>query len=316
MSSGRARRFRRVRTPAYLQMEATECGAASLGILLEYFGRYVPLEELRVECRVSRDGSNALFIKKTGEKYGLTGKGMKATAEALRGLKPPFMAFWEMNHFLVVEGFAGGRVFLNDPATGRRSIGEAEFRESYSGIAFRFEPGPSFRKGGKRPGLFRAIASRAAPVRAAILFAVLAGLALAIADLVASSFPLVFIDGVLVAGRWRWVRPLVAAIGLTAVFRLLVRGSLLRTMRGVQAGLASAQSAKFLWHVLRLPVAFFQHRYAGEVAGRIDGNSAVANLITGQLASTLLGFLMIALFAAIMAAIDPALAAVGVVSGS
>ena len=125
--------------------KSTECGAASLAIILAYFGRHVPLEELRVECRVSRDGSNALYVKKTAEKYGLTGKGYQMTTEQLRGLRPPFMVFWELNHFLVVEGLERDRVYLNDPASGRRLVSLDEFTESYAGIVFRFEPAPGFR---------------------------------------------------------------------------------------------------------------------------------------------------------------------------
>ena len=158
----RHKRFRRVRTPSVLQMEATECGAASLAIILAYYGRHVPLEELRVECRVSRDGSNALYVKKTAEKYGLSGKGYQMTTEELRGLRPPFMVFWEMNHFLVVEGLGRDRVYLNDPASGRRTVSLEEFTESYAGIVFRFEPAPGFRKGGAKPSTWRAIARRMA----------------------------------------------------------------------------------------------------------------------------------------------------------
>src|SRR3954451_15646959 len=148
MAKQKPARFRRVKTPTVVQMESTECGAAALAIILGYYGRYVPLEELRVECRVSRDGSNALYVKKTAEKYGLTGRGLQRSVEELHDLEPPFLVFWELNHFLVLEGFAHGRVYLSDPASGRRSVDEAAFRASYTGIVFQFEPGPGFRKGG------------------------------------------------------------------------------------------------------------------------------------------------------------------------
>ena len=128
-----------------------------------------------VECRVSRDGSNALYVKKTAEKYGLSGKGYQMTAEELRGLRPPFLVFWELNHFLVVEGFGRDRVYLNDPASGRRSVSLEEFRDSYTGIVFRFEPAPGFRKGGPRPSTWRAIARRMSGACLAVAFAVLAG---------------------------------------------------------------------------------------------------------------------------------------------
>ena len=184
----------------------------SLGIILAYYGRHVPLEELRVECRVSRDGSNALYVKKTAEKYGLSGKGYQMTADELRGLRPPFLVFWELNHFLVVEGIGRDRVYLNDPASGRRSVSLEEFTESYAGIVFRFEPAPGFGRGGqsRAPG---AIARRMAGAYTAVAFAVMAGLALMAAELVAATFNPLFVDQIFSpsggtgSGRccWPWV---------------------------------------------------------------------------------------------------------------
>ena len=197
-------------------MEATECGAASLAIILAYYGRHVPLEELRVECRVSRDGSNALYVKKTAEKYGLSGKGYQMTTEQLRGLRPPFIVFWELNHFLVVEGLGRDRVYLNDPASGRRSVSLEEFTESYAGIVFRFEPAPGFRKGGPKPSTWRAIARRMGGAYTAVVFAVMAGVALMAAELVTATFNPLFVDQILVAERRQWIRPLLAGHGADA----------------------------------------------------------------------------------------------------
>ena len=149
MASSGSRRYRPVRTPTVLQMEAAECGAAALAIILEYHGRYVPLDVLRDDCGVSRDGSNAFYIKEAAKRYGLEVKAFRKPADGLFNRQPPFIVFWEWNHFLVVEGFGRGKVYLNDPASGRRTIGFDEFERGYSGIAFTFEPGPQFVKQGK-----------------------------------------------------------------------------------------------------------------------------------------------------------------------
>ena len=149
MANAESRRYRPVKTPTVLQMEAAECGAAALGIILEYHGRYVPLDVLRDECGVSRDGSNALYIKEAAKRHGLEVKAFRKTAEGMVNRRPPFIVFWESNHFLVVEGFARGRAYLNDPAIGRRTVSFDEFRKCYTGIAFSFEPGPAVPEAGR-----------------------------------------------------------------------------------------------------------------------------------------------------------------------
>lgn len=296
-------------------MEATECGAASLGIILAYHGRYVPLPELRVECRVSRDGSNALYVKKTAERFGLVGKGYQMTVDELRSVEPPFMVFWGLNHFLVVEGFGRDRVYLNDPATGRRTVSEPAFRESYTGIVFQFEPGPEFRLGGEKPNIWRGIARRIRGARAAVAFVVLGGVALMIAELAGATFGLVFVDQLLIEARRHWIRPLLLAMAICAMFRLLVMMIQRGMLRRLKLSLAMTHSAKFLWHVLRLPIAFYQQRFAGDISARVDGNSEVADMVSGDLATTAVGLLMIAFYAALMVAFDPLLALVGVAIG-
>ena len=213
-------KWHRVSTPTVLQMEAAECGAAALGMILEYHGRYVPLDVLRDDCGVSRDGSNAFYIKEAAKRYGLEVKAFRKSAEGIRSRRPPFIVFWQWNHFLVVEGFARGRSIVNDPAGGRRSMGADEFQEGYTGIAFTFEPGPNFVKKGRRPSALRGLVRRLASSKAAIVFVIMAGLALVIPNLIAAAFQRVFVDEILVQGHHNWLKPLLLAMVLTAVFRL------------------------------------------------------------------------------------------------
>src|SRR6202789_2094409 len=170
MGSSGSRKYRPVRTPTVLQMEAAECGAASLAIILEYHGRYVPLDVLRDDCGVSRDGSNAFYIKEAARSHGLEGKAIRKPADGLFNRPPPFIVFWEWNHFLVAEGLKRGRVYINDPASGRRTISFDEFERGYSGIALTFEPGPRFVKEGKRPSALVGLVRRLSTSKTALAF--------------------------------------------------------------------------------------------------------------------------------------------------
>jgi NHLM bacteriocin system ABC transporter peptidase/ATP-binding protein len=307
-----AGRARRVHTPTVLQMEAVECGAAALAMVLAYYGRWVPLEELRLAAGVSRDGSNALNVLKAARRYGLDAKGFRKEPADLRALPLPFIVFWNFNHFVVVEGFRGGSVYLNDPAMGPRRVPDAEFDHSFTGIALTFERGPEFKKSGHPPSLWRSLGDRLHGSRLALAFVVLASLLLVVPGVLIPAFTKVFVDEYLVLGLKDWVRPLLLAMALTAVLRGLLTWVQQAYLLRLEARMAVTASSRFLWHVLRMPMEFFTQRYAGDLAGRVAANDRVAQLLSGDLATNVVNVIQVVFFAAVMLFYDPVLTAIGV----
>jgi ATP-binding cassette subfamily C protein len=305
------KRPRVVRTPVVLQMEAVECGAAALGILLAWYGRIVPLAELRVECGVSRDGSNALNVIQAARRYGLVARGLSMSLEDAMASDPPFIVFWNFNHFLVVEGVDRGRVHLNDPASGRRTVSAEEFDEAFTGVAIVAEPGPEFRKGGSEPSTLASLLGRLRGCSRDLAFSVAAGLVLVAPRLALPMLVQVFVDHVLVRARWSWARPLLVGLVGVAALHAVASALQLRYLRELRTKLAIRLSSGFVWHVLRLPVGFFAQRYAGEVASRIALNDGIAAVLSGRLATTLIDGMMIAFYVAVMASYSVPLTLIG-----
>jgi NHLM bacteriocin system ABC transporter peptidase/ATP-binding protein len=293
-------------------MEAVECGAACLGIILAHHGRWVPLEKLRVDCGVSRDGSNAANVMAAGKRYGLEAKAYKVELEAFSGITPPCILFWEFNHFVVLEGIGRDRVYLNDPAFGRRTVTYEEFDKGFSGIALTFEPGPDFERGGRRPSVTAALAKRLRGIRIAVSFCVLAGLGLAIPGLAIPIFAKIFVDEILIGGSQRWLGPLLLGMAVAALLRAGLTALQQHYLMRSQTKLAITTTGRFLWHVLRLPIEFFMQRYAGEVSNRITSNQTVAAVLTGDVATSIIGLITAIFYAALMLRYDVVLTVVGV----
>ena len=303
---------RRVRTPAILQMEAVECGAASLAMILAHHGRWVPLEELRAACGVSRDGSKASNLLKAARGYGLVAKGFKREPAQLRTMPVPMIVHWNFNHFVVLDGFAGGRGYINDPAIGPTIVSEEEFDQSFTGVAMTFERDEAFSRGGEQPSVIRSLARRLPGSITSLAFIMLAGLALVVPGLIVPSFNKIFVDDVLVKGLAEWVKPLLVAMGIGALVNASLTWLQQRYLLRLETKLAIESAGRFFWHVLRLPVGFFNQRFAGDISARVAINDKVARTVSGDLATTTINALLIVFYAALLFRYDAVLALVGV----
>ncbi len=304
----------RKRTPTVLQMEAVECGAAALGIILGYYGTFVPLEKLRVECGVSRDGSKAVNIVKVARQYGLKASGIRANIEDLRKIKLPVILFWGFFHFLVLEGFKKDQVYINDPATGPRTISLQELNEYFTGVVLTFEPTEKLKEKQKEQTLFKAIKSRLKHCKQLLAFIFLSGLFLVIPGLIIPAFSKIFIDNILIKKLHGWLLPLFLSIlFIAAIYGVLIWFQQ-RYLTKLNTKIAISNSAKFFHHLLRLPIDFFGQRFSGDLVYRMQLNDKMAMLLSGKLASGVINFIMIIFFAALMFTYSVMLTFIGIFS--
>ena len=304
-------RHRRVKTPTVLQMEAVECGAAALAIVLAHYGRHVPLERLRVDCGVSRDGSNAANVAKAARSHGLEAQGMRLEAEDVRGERFPVIAFWEFNHFVVIEGFRGDTVYLNDPGSGRRTVTWDQFDGSYTGVLLQLAPGDSFEPGGERPNTWQGLRRRIDRSRPALALILLLSLLLVVPGLALPGFQRVFIDNILLGGQDSWLVPLVVGVLFLAVLAVALTWLQQHYLLRLETRMAVISSARFLRHILRLPVEFFAQRQAADLSGRVGSNDLVAQALSRDLATAVVSAIVAVFYAVVVFTSDVFLGLLG-----
>ena len=300
---------RRVRTPLFPQLEVSECGAACLGAILGFYGRWVSIEELRTACGVSRDGSSAADIVNAGKQYGLKITGWRRSIAGLRDISLPAVLFWEFNHFVVLEHIGGGRYYINDPANGRRTVGEETFNRSYTGVALAVEPTGDFRPGGTPPGVVRNIWPWLRDVKAPLAYAAICGLLLALPAL---GLPIIlssFVDST-VAGNLSSIGYILiiasgAAVGLIYLFTLLRQIAL----RRISIRVSVVHAERLLTKMFRLPSQYLAHRYAGDLSTRVRLVDEVAARVSGDFVGIVIDLVMSVLLLGLMVYFDPLLAA-------
>ena len=289
------------KVPQVMQMEALECGAACLTMVLAYYGRWVPLEQVRADCGVSRDGSKASNILKAARSYGLKAKGMSYSARALRKKAAvPCILFWNFNHFVVLDGFKGNYAYLNDPARGQVKVPMEEFEDSFTGIALVFEKTDAFEEGGQKPDTLGFARKRLEGLGAAIVFVMLTAAIISFVTILDTSLGQVFMDRILTGDNTDWLVPLIVIMLVLAAISGFV--SILNAvyLMRIQGKIAVVSSSRFMRHLLHLPVGFYAQRMVGDLQQRQSANESIAYQLVGQLAPVLINVVMLILYLVIM----------------
>lgn len=277
-----------VKTPTIFQMEATECGAASLAMILAYFGCNVPLEKIRIDTGISRNGSTAKNLYYAAENYGLEVKGYSKSLENMLKLPLPCILHWNFNHFVVFEGIKGKYAYLNDPAQGRRKITMEELKSGFTGVVLTFKPGPNFKKTSTDHKNSHFAVKKINSEKNSMIALIIMGLLLVVPGIVIPLFSQIFIDDILIKGMSDWLLPLLVAMLLTVAFSVTFKILRSRIMIKLQSKMSLISAYKFQRLMFSLPIPFFEQRYAGDLSERVKNNNKVNEFLTGDLGQSVL----------------------------
>ena len=303
------------KVPVVMQLEALECGAASLTMILAYYDKWIPLEQVRADCGVSRDGSNAKNILLAARNYGLTAKGYRYSLERLKtDGKFPCIIHWEFNHFVVCDGFKNGKVYLNDPARGTVTVTEEQFKNSYTGITLIFEPGENFEPGGKPKSMLVYAKERLQGSGSAIAFVILTTVITSLIGVITPGFSRVFLDRLLTCYNPEWVKPFM--IGLIVISLVQIIASWLTDIYSLKINgkMAVYGNTSYMWKVLRMPMEFFSQRMAGDIQQRKESNATIANNMIAVVAPLIINIAMMIFYLVVIIRYSPILAGIGVAS--
>ena len=282
----------RVKVPTILQMEATECGAASLAMILAHYGLWIPLEKLRAECGVNRDGSKASCVIRAARNRNCEANGYRWTTNDILKLESekifPLIIHWEFNHFVVLEGIKNGKAYLNDPAMGRRTVPLEEFRTSYTGVSLHITPNENFQKEGRRYNVYKDMFHKLMEDRWAMTFILILELCAIIPGLASPVMSQIFLDDILTRKHPEWMTNFCIAMTLSFIVSGIITWLRAVVLTLWQRKLTLSDSSRYFWHLLKLPMQFFHQRYAAEVAGRVAFNESIAGVLSGPAATAAL----------------------------
>lgn len=289
------------KVPVVMQMEALECGAASLAMICAYYNKWIPLEQIRVDCGVSRDGANAKNLLVAARSYGFVAKGYRYEPDDLKKHgKFPCIIHWNFNHFVVLDGFKGKKAVINDPAKGNYTVSMETFDKSFTGICLMFEPSESFVPSGKRKSVFSFAVKRLSGAKVAVAFVVFTTLISALIGVITPAFSRIFMDRLLTHESPDWFYPFLIALSAMSALQLVISALETYYSNRINGKLATVGSSTFLWKVLHLPMEFFSQRLAGDIQGRQGSNAGIANSVVNTFAPLALNAIMMVFYLVVM----------------
>lgn len=304
-----------VKVPVVMQLEALECGAACLCMVLAYYGKWIPLEQVRSDCGVSRDGSKAKNILMAARNYGLDASGYRLEVEHLKQeVSFPCIIHWNFNHFVVLDGFSKDLAILNDPARGRVKVPMEEFDKSFTGICLTFEPTDAFVKEGRNRSMLSFAKERMSGAWGAAAFVATVAVVTSLMQVIAPGFSRVFIDRLLSGRNPGWTYPFIIALSVFSAVEILVLAIQEAYSLKINGKLAIIGNSTYMWKVLRMPMEFFSQRMAGDIQQRQASNAVIAATLVNQFAPLLLNAGMMVFYLVVMMSYSVPLTLAGLLS--
>lgn len=304
-----------VRVPVVMQLEALECGAACLCMILAYYNKWIPLDQVREDCGVSRDGSKAKNMLKAARFYGLDAKGYRYEPDELKANGSfPCIIHWNFNHFVVLNGFRGNRAYINDPAKGTYSVSMEQFDEAFTGICLQFDTTDDFKPSGKPKSMLEFAAKRLKGTREAIVFTIITGVIAAMLGFVSPVFSRVFLDHLLNGIDADWLTSFLILLAAVNIVQILVSGLKAVYLLRINGKMAAMGNASYMWKILKMPTKFFSQRMSGDIQGRQVDNASIAETLIGTFAPLILNTVMMIFYLVVMVRFSVAMTVIGLAS--
>ena len=289
------------KVPMIMQMEALECGAACLAMVLAYYQKWIPLEQVRLDCGVSRDGSNMKNVYLAAQHYGLEAHGYKMEIDSLReNATFPCIIHWEFNHFVVLDGFKGGKAVLNDPARGIVQVPMEVFDESFTGLVLTFSPGEEFVPSGKRKSTVEFARKRLKGAAPAVVFVILTSVITSLLGIINPALSRILYDWLLTGKAPEWVNPFMIVLVALTAFQLIVQWAQTIYSLKINGKMAIEGNASYMWKILRLPMDFFSQRMTGDIMQRQGTNASIAGTLVETVAPLALNTAMMFFYLIVM----------------